>query len=39
MDSTLLVNLIAFASLTLLWLAFGAGLLFNRGLLDQAWPV
>jgi hypothetical protein len=37
MDSTLLVNLIAFASLMLLWLAFGAGLLFNRGLLDQAW--
>ena len=37
MDSTLLVNLIAFALLTLLWLAFGAALLFNRGLLDQAW--
>jgi hypothetical protein len=37
MDSTLLVNLIAFALLTLLWLAFGAALLFDRGLLDQAW--
>jgi hypothetical protein len=33
------VNLIAFALLTLLRLAFGAALLFNRGLLDQAWPV
>jgi hypothetical protein len=37
MDSTLLVNLIAFALLTLLWLAFGVALLFDRWLLDQAW--
>ena len=32
-----LINLVAFTILTLLWLAFGAALLFNRELLDSAW--
>ena len=31
------INIFAFAVLTLLWLAFGAALLFNRELLDAVW--
>ena len=31
------VNIFAFSVLTLLWLAFGAALLFNRELLDAVW--
>ena len=33
------VNIVAFTILTLLWLAFGAALLFNRELLDAAWQI
>jgi hypothetical protein len=32
-----MINLFAFAVLTLLWLAFLAALVFNRELLDAAW--
>ena len=32
-----MINIIAFAILTLLWLAFGIALLFNRELLDTVW--
>ena len=31
------INILAFAVLTLLWLVFGAALLFDRGLLDTVW--
>jgi hypothetical protein len=32
-----MINIVAFAVLAILWLAFGIALLFNRGLLDTAW--
>jgi hypothetical protein len=32
-----IINIFAFAVLTLLWLAFAAALLFNRDLLDTSW--
>lgn len=32
-----IINITAFAILTLLWLGFGAALLFNRGILDSIW--
>lgn len=32
-----IINIFAFAVLTLLWLAFAAALLFNRDLLDTVW--
>jgi hypothetical protein len=32
-----IINILAFAVLTLLWMAFGAALLFNRELLDTVW--
>ena len=32
-----IINILAFAVLTLLWLGFGAALLFNRDLLDTVW--
>lgn len=32
-----IINIFAFAVLTLLWLAFGAALLFNQGVLDTVW--
>jgi hypothetical protein len=32
-----IINIAAFAILTLLWLGFGAALLFNRDLLDTVW--
>jgi len=31
------INIFAFTVLTLLWIAFAAALLFNRGLLDTVW--
>ena len=37
MNSDQLISLLAFGILTLLWLAFGFALIFNRGLLCQAW--
>jgi hypothetical protein len=33
----MIVNIISFAVLTLLWLAFGAALVFNPGILDTVW--
>lgn len=32
-----IINIFAFAVLTLFWLAFAAALLFNRSLLDTTW--
>ena len=32
-----IIHIVAFAVLTVLWLAFATALLFNRGLLDTAW--
>jgi hypothetical protein len=32
-----IINIFAFAVLTLLWLAFAAAMLFNRDLLDTTW--
>jgi cytochrome bd-type quinol oxidase subunit 2 len=37
MNTDFLINIIAFIVLTLLWLGFGAALVVNRELLDQAW--
>jgi hypothetical protein len=37
MNSNLIINIAAFAVLTILWLGFGAALLFNRELLDTVW--
>jgi hypothetical protein len=37
MNSNLIINFAAFAILTLLWLGFGAALVFNRALLDVVW--
>lgn len=34
-----IINIFAFAVLSLLWLAFGAALLFNRELLDTTWQL
>ena len=39
MNTDLLINILAFTTLTLLWLGFGAALLFNRELLPKAWSV
>ena len=39
MNTDLLINILAFTILTLLWLGFGAALLFNRELLPKAWSV
>ena len=33
----LLINISAFAILTILWLGFGAALIFNQALLDTVW--
>jgi hypothetical protein len=35
--SNRLISLVAFTVLALFWLAFGAALLFNKGLLDETW--
>lgn len=37
MNTDLLINIIAFTVLTLVWLGFGAALLFNREILDKSW--
>lgn len=37
MDNNLIINLVAFSILTLLWLGFGAALLFNNEMLDTVW--
>lgn len=37
MNTDLLISILAFTVLTLLWLGFGAALLFNRELLDRTW--
>lgn len=37
MNTDLLISILAFTTLTLLWLGFGAALLFNRELLNQSW--
>lgn len=34
-----IINIFAFAVFSLLWLAFGAALLFNRELLDTTWQL
>ena len=34
-----LINYTAFAVLTLLWLAFGAALIFDREILDTVWQI
>lgn len=33
----MIINISAFAILTLLWIGFGAALIFNQALLDSAW--
>ena len=37
MNTNFLINILAFAVLTLLWLGFGAALLFNREILNKVW--
>jgi hypothetical protein len=37
MNTDLFISIIAFTILTLLWLGFGAALLFDRELLPNAW--
>ena len=37
MNTDLLINIFAFTVLTILWLGFGAALLFDRELLPKAW--
>jgi hypothetical protein len=37
MNTDLLISIIAFTVLTVLWMGFGAALLLNRELLDEAW--
>jgi hypothetical protein len=37
MNTDLLISILAFTVLTLLWLVFGAALLFNRELLPKSW--
>ncbi len=37
MNTDLLMNILAFTVLTLLWLGFGAALLFNREFLNKTW--
>jgi hypothetical protein len=39
MNNDLLISILAFSTLTLLWLGFGAALLFDRDLLPKAWRV
>jgi ABC-type amino acid transport system permease subunit len=35
----MIINISAFAILTLLWLGFGAALLFNQAMLDTVWQL
>lgn len=37
MNPNLMINVLAFAILTVLWLAFGFGLLFKREMVDETW--
>lgn len=37
MNTDLLINILAFTVLTLLWLGFGAALVFDRELLAKTW--
>jgi hypothetical protein len=37
LNMNMLINIFAFAILTILWLGFGAALVFNRELLDTTW--
>ena len=37
MNTDFLISIFAFTVLTLLWLAFGAALLFNKELLNRTW--
>jgi hypothetical protein len=37
MNTDLLISIFAFTILTLLWIGFGAALLFDRELLDKTW--
>lgn len=39
MNTDLLISIIAFTVLTLLWVGFGAALLFDRELLPKAWSL
>jgi hypothetical protein len=39
MNTDLLISIAAFTILTLLWLGFGAALLFDRELLAKAWSL
>jgi hypothetical protein len=39
MSTTMLINTGSFAILTILWLGFGAALLFNQTFLDTAWQL
>jgi hypothetical protein len=39
MSPNLLINLGSFAILTILWLGFGAALLFSPSLLDSSWQL
>lgn len=39
MPANIIINLGSFAILTVLWLGFGAALLFNQALLDAAWQM
>ena len=34
-----IINVAAFAILTVLWLAFGAALIFNQAILDDVWQI
>ena len=33
----MVINIVAFAILTILWIGFGAALIFNRAILDTVW--
>jgi len=37
MNTNLIINIAAFAILTILWLGFAFGLVFNREILDTIW--
>lgn len=39
MSANMLVNIGSFAILSILWLGFGAALLFNQSLLDSTWQL
>lgn len=39
MPTNMIINIGSFAILTVLWLGFGAALLFNQALLDTVWQL